>query len=200
VALAGRVWRRVAAECVAVFYTYKLDFQDVPRYLAEHSHFPSKYDGFTVQDMTTTDLRDMVAVYEDEIHPQLYEDLAEKLADSLYEAVVVKDKNGGIGGYGFVRRRGSKPAHHTDHVDLETNVYFLRDYVFSKYRGKGLQQYMLYRRLERLLAQGWKTATTYMAKPNFPSRRSYEKFGFRICLKTTRLRLLRRQIVQEVKT
>lgn len=190
--LIRKILSSIKARVFVIAYVYKLDLDNFSFTLPD-------YTGFSFAEMTMEDLDRMHSIYGSEFGKGSYEDLKPKLADPLCRGYLVKNKNGDICGYGFMRYKGSKPSCEIKYVNLNENGYLSRDRIFKKYRGKGLQQYLIYNRLQILINQNYKTATTYITRANYASKHSCEKLGFKKCLKIIHLRPIDRKYFKVIK-
>ena len=171
---------------IVIAYAYKLE-------LANFSPLTSGCNDFTFSAMTLDDLDYMHSNYKTEMSDAWYEKLRHMLTSTSSEGFMLRcNSNDNIAGYGLIRYDVSKP-YDIKYVSVNENGYLSRDYMFYRYRGRGLHKYLIAERLRILIDQNYRTATTYIIKTNYASRHSYEKAGFRKCLRIIHLRLLDRK-------
>ncbi|MBC8487332.1 MAG: GNAT family N-acetyltransferase [Bacteroidetes bacterium] len=134
-----------------------------------------------MEQLNDSDLRLLYSVSGNEINIDRYNYLRQLLTGSSSNCYIVKNINGDICGYcamWFGEGLYDQIFGRIKNLNINDNGYLFRDYTFKKFRGKGVQKFMIYSRLEILRNNGYKTATTRIAIGNYISERVYKKFGF----------------------
>jgi len=161
-----------------IVFTYKLELDKI-KY--DKIGFNPPIEGLTFDNMTIYDLNKIFHDYRDEINENTNKDLLTKFNDPTYNGFIIR-RGDKICGYFFLNYGTTYPILKTKYVDERYNGYILSDYVFKKYRGRQIQQYAFYNRIQLLKKKNYKTATAVIAIHNYPSRRSIDKMGFKKCV------------------
>lgn len=160
----------IQEQFISIGYGYKVDLDEIT-YIPAQKELKSKH-------ISIKDLDIMLSKYEDELDKKIYQDLLDKINNPRYDGFII-EKDNDICGYFFLTYKYNEPDLDIKYVDTNNNGYLNRDYVFKKYRGKNLQEYEIYKRLEILKQKKYKTATSLLHKTNYSSINSYKKFGFK---------------------
>jgi hypothetical protein len=164
--LLTRIFDYFLMQFIAIGFTYELDLDKI-------QYIPSNQD-FIFENIDIHALDRIYDEYKSEINEKIYQDILKKIKNPIFEGFIVK-KNGKICSYCFIKYENIKKIY-------EKNTgHLLTDYVFNKYRNQKIQQYGIYRRLMVLKQKNFKTATGVVERYNYPSRSSFEKFGFKKC-------------------
>lgn len=169
--LFGKVKEKFVNKVCTKAYAYRLslsDFEEPIFYMEE----------FHLKRLTINGLDKMVNVY-DEIDKEKYNILKERIEKDICSGYVVVDKCNTICGYFNMTTNDvhDECINHNIKVEKGT-VYLFDDYTFEKFRGKGVQQFSIMRRLEIAKKRGNKSAIVDILAGNEYSERSYMKFGF----------------------
>jgi ribosomal protein S18 acetylase RimI-like enzyme len=163
----------IIEQFIVITYIYKLELDKI-------SYNPPD-KGLTFEIIKVQDLDLIHLKHKEEDDENSYQQFLEKFKDPENNGFITK-KDNEICGYFFIKYKNTYPVLKEDYVDINDNGYLSYEYVFKKYRGQKIQQFNINTRLQMLKEKNFKTATAIILKTNYPSIRSFEKFGFKKCV------------------
>lgn len=154
---------------------------------------------FLLEPMTSEDLLFMEVKYKDEISEKKKALLKKRLQEnSSVTTFVIKDKEGKMYGYYHADDKETVNTRVSYTKENPTGtVYFFDDYTFNDLRKRGAHKASIHLRMAHYKENGYERATVQIMPENKASRRVYESCGFTPSGTIKRIRIGKREIIQE---
>ncbi|WLF68993.1 GNAT family N-acetyltransferase [Clostridium septicum] len=130
--------------------------------------------------LTLDDLKQIKEIHNNEINDIKYEILKDRINDDKVKLFKITDKNNIILGYCSLSYRDIKENTINYCISMEDEgAYLFDDYVFNRYRGKGIHGFSIYKRVEYAIKDKKKYAVALVYSWNKNSSNNFKKIGFK---------------------
>jgi hypothetical protein len=160
---------------VSIRTVYKLDLNSI-----NWERF--KEGKFSIAEMDLKDLDLISLEHKSELSGKRNNSLKRLISDPDSVCYKIMNNSGEICAYGCIKYRTKEYERmfkKIRNLNLDKNVYILRNYTFKKFRNQGIQSYAYYERFKILIEKGYKSAVVRIAKYNFASEYQCERMGFK---------------------